>query len=182
MNTSIKTKINRIGKIGVIFAILLIISSVISLVMTIRQLVSYFQLYASIVSETMRASYLIGSVGSTVSWAVSIVVYAFLFRVATEFQRCDSPFEDNLIHQMSVFGWSLLGLAILSALFSGISNLIVTVEDYGGNTFNYARSIYEGIKALILPSLSLVVSLIVLCMVRIFRYGAQLQKQSDETL
>ena len=83
---------------------------------------------------------------------------------------------------MSVFGWSLLGLAILSALFSGISNLIVTVEDYGGNTFNYARSIYEGIKALILPSLSLVVSLIVLCMVRIFRYGAQLQKQSDETL
>lgn len=173
MNTAIKTKINRIGKIGVIFAILLIISSVISLVMWTIQLFRHGQGFQSF-EFTLRLILYVAMDASL------IVVYAFLFRVATEFQRCDSPFENNVIRQMSVFGWILFGNAVLEALVN-TPNLLTSSKDFY-SSFDYVVNVFESAKALIFPSFSLVVSLIVLCMVRIFRYGAQLQKQSDETL
>lgn len=264
MNTSTKTKINRLGLVGVIISILLIISSLVSLVLVTNRSVRNIQYYhnaaygsgsydaaelkalealtsgqdGAVTIETEEGTaymlplgpneadgtityfvendeyqilYPTGdnssyrfdvtdpetalakahariifedalSVLQIVSAVFSVVVFVFLLLAADAFRRCDSPFEDRVIRRMNVFAWVLLASALFNlfvSLFSEIGGRIF-YENIAG--FYTANGIVESVLYLITPSFPLVVSLIVLFLVRVFRHGAELQKESDETL
>ena len=118
-----------------------------------------------------------------VSAAFSVVVFVFLLLAADAFRRCDSPFEDRVIRRMNVFAWVLLANALFNLLIS-ISIELYTRFAIEANIVGNLTSdgIVESVLYLVTPSFPLVVSLIVLFLVRVFRHGAALQRESDETL
>lgn len=118
-----------------------------------------------------------------VSAAFSVVVFVFLLLAADAFRRCDSPFEDRVIRRMNAFAWVLFAYALFNLLIS-IAIEIFTRVAYSGQVMGSLTEsgILESILYLATPSFPLVVSLIVLFLVRVFRHGAELQKESDETL
>lgn len=187
MNTSIKTKVNRLGRAGQIIAILLIVSAVISSIFwtantvdTALRLIRYSKPEGDVwidASDSFQNIYLlVTQITATLAGYLSIVVYAFLLRTANGFRHCDSPFEDGVIRRMRVFAWGLLAVSALTMLLYNVPNLVVSLR------YPSALSVLDSISNLILPSFALSIALFVLFLVRIFRYGAQLQKESDETL
>lgn len=80
---------------------------------------------------------------------------------------CESPFCNDFVAKLRTFGYSLLPVA----LFSSIGNTLA-VRFLSGRG-NAGISIQWGI---------LVAFVVTLCLVTVFRYGVQLQKESDETL
>lgn len=101
--------------------------------------------------------------------ACLLVIFVFMLRLAEAFRTCESPFEDGIVRRMTTFAWVLLGGAVLmgvtfdSGLFKGSGVL------FGG--VNYSLNIVP-----------VLIALVVLFLARIFRYGAKLQQESDETL
>ena len=102
--------------------------------------------------------------------ATMLVIFVFLLRLADAFRVCGSPFEDGVIRRMMTFAWVLLGGAVLMGLsFTGsISGMGI----YGG----FGKMNYSVRFAPVL------IALIVLFLASVFRYGAKLQKEADETL
>lgn len=194
MNTSIKTKVNRIGLYGMILAIVMIIASAINFTYYLLNSIPAIRPLLSSSITTMTATsieaaeelglaavqeevvldegfflpLLLSSLGGMISAIGSAVAYGFLFRVSKKLRCCDTPFEDPVIRATSVFGWVLFGVSILSTVSSVLTEIV-----FGGKVF---ALLY------LLPSFSLVFSLIVLFLVRVFRHGAELQKERDETL
>lgn len=84
--------------------------------------------------------------------AVMLVVVIFGGKFAKTLETCNSPFEDNVIKSMRNFAFSLIPLAIVYLYNGGIDMTAVVV-----------------IIAVIIFSY-------------IFKYGAELQKESDETV
>jgi len=112
--------------------------------------------------------------------ATLLVVFIFLKRLADGFRRCDTPFADDVVKRMTVFAWVLVGGAVVSSIAESIANAMMqrsldlsfALNPAGLDTgfefsFNFAP---------------IFIALIVLFLVMIFRYGAQLQKEADETL
>ena len=117
-----------------------------------------------------------------ISSAFAVVVFVFLLLVANAFRRCDSPFETRVIRRMCVFAWVLFADALFNHLLA-LSFEIYTRVFYSNVAGYYTESgIAESVLQLVTPSFAFVVSLIVLFLVRVFRHGAALQKESDETL
>lgn len=187
MNTTIKTKVNRLGRVGQIIAILLIVSAVISSIFWIANTVDTaihmirFSNPAGDVwidaSDNFQNAYLLtNQITAAFNCCFSIVVYVFLLRTASEFRRCDSPFEEGVIRRMRVFAWILLAYSAGSVVLYHVPNLVYSFR------YPATLSFIETFSSILLPSFSLAIALIVLFLVRIFRYGAELQKESDETL
>lgn len=84
--------------------------------------------------------------------AVMLIVVIFAGKLAKALEVCNSPFEDNVIKSMRNFAFSLIPLAVVYLHEGGIDMTAVVV-----------------IIAVIIFSY-------------IFRYGAELQKESDETV
>lgn len=84
---------------------------------------------------------------------ITIIPLFFGGKLAKSLEKCNSPFEENVLKSMGNFGKSLIPLGILRFIIFGITNL--------------------GTVLMIC---------IVLMFVYIFKYGAQLQKESDELL
>ena len=112
--------------------------------------------------------------------AALLVVFVFLLRLSKAFHRCDSPFDDLVIKRMSVFAWVLVGCAAAASIAEGIANSLLqrTVDlSFALNPsdmstgFDFSFSFGP-----------ILIALIVLFLTVVFRYGAQLQKESDETL
>ncbi len=82
-----------------------------------------------------------------------LVALCFAKKLAIALENCSSPFEEEVLRRMKGFGIALAVWAGVVLLFGGIS----------------------GIAAVF-------VVLIVLLFISIFKYGAQLQQESDETL
>ncbi|MBQ4425860.1 MAG: hypothetical protein II882_09035 [Lachnospiraceae bacterium] len=97
-----------------------------------------------------------------------LVMLCFLKSLMTEFKNCDTPFSDGVIRKMTNFAWSLVPMGVLSG-FSG-SDWALLLNKAGGR-FHFSLNL----------SVVLVV-LILFAIVQVFKYGAQLQLQSDETL
>lgn len=118
------------------------------------------------------------------SAAFSVVVFVFLLLAADAFRRCDSPFDDRVIRRMNVFAWILLANALFNLLISIAIEISTRLADPSINVVGALTSsgLFESVLYLVTPSFPLVVSLIVMFLVRIFRHGAELQKESDETL
>lgn len=99
--------------------------------------------------------------------AASYVGLRFIGLLCRAFRDCASPFEENVIRRMRNFAFSLIPWAVLSMS----SNSIVSKSMFSVNKFSI------GIN---LGTVLLVLLILGLC--RIFRYGAELQKEHDETL
>ena len=112
--------------------------------------------------------------------AALLVVFIFLKRLSDAFRHCDTPFSDDVIRRMSVFAWVLMGGAVLSSVAEAIGNAMIrrsidlsfALNPSGMNT-GLDVSFHFG---------PILIALLVLFLTVIFRYGAQLQKEADETL
>ncbi|MBQ9807346.1 MAG: hypothetical protein IJM55_00580 [Ruminococcus sp.] len=85
--------------------------------------------------------------------AVTMIALIFGEKLAKALEKCDSPFEDSVMKAMGNFGKSLIPMAVFMVVLRGLS---------GVSTF--------------------LAILVVLLFIQVFKYGAKLQKESDETL
>ena len=90
---------------------------------------------------------------SILSAVILIVIVIFGRRLASALEKCESPFEDNVIRKMKAFGISLIPWAAFKLIVGNLGSLATVI----------------GV-------------LVVLLFISVFNYGAKLQKESDETL
>lgn len=98
---------------------------------------------------------------------MSIVTLTFVEGLCKAFRDCETPFEENVIKKMQRVAICLIPWALVSSVSDSITNSFM----HGG--FNWTVSIDLGV---------VLVVVLVLILVYIFKYGAVLQQESDETL
>ena len=102
-----------------------------------------------------------------IAFVLSIVSITFAMLLCKAIEKCESPFEDAVINKMRLFAFSLLPWAIFSS-----------VPDYAmNNIFQNNVKINFSLDFNIIFAV-----LIILALTAVFKYGAYLQKESDETL
>lgn len=102
-----------------------------------------------------------------ISLLLAAVSTFFGFKFCNAVSKCESPFEDSVINNMRYFAFSLLPWA----LYAEVPQYVV---DYLFN--NHVEFGFEFDMNVILAVL------IILALTVVFKYGAILQKESDETL
>lgn len=112
--------------------------------------------------------------------ACLLVVFIFLKRLSDGFRRCDSPFDDIVVKRMNVFAWVLLIGSVAASIAEAIANALMMRGLDLELSLNPA-GMSDGLH-LSFSFAPIFIALIVLFLTMIFRYGAQLQKESDETL
>ncbi len=90
---------------------------------------------------------------TVVTLAILLVIIIFAKRLAKALEKCESPFEENVISKMKAFGFSLIPWAAFKLIIGNIGGLTTVMF-----------------------------VLAMLMFIAIFNYGAKLQKESDETL
>lgn len=105
-------------------------------------------------------------VGS-VALAALAVVLGFIQALCKALRDCDSPFEDNVIKKMHNLAFALIPWAVLDTF----AHSFLTSYFSGGPDFSLQVNMGTVIVILVILALSFV-----------FKYGAVLQKESDETL
>ena len=86
------------------------------------------------------------------SCAIALTMFVFAKLLADALRRCDTPFSDVVIRRMTILSWALL--------FGGVAKLIAL----------------NGSVAFLL------IAILMFFLTMIFRHGAALQRESDETL
>ncbi len=102
-----------------------------------------------------------------VALAMTFVTLCFISSVCKAFRDCQSPFETNVINKLQKLAYALIPWALVSTISNSISDSLMN------NKLSIMVSIDLGV---------ILVVLIVLVLVYIFKYGAVLQQESDETL
>lgn len=90
-----------------------------------------------------------------------------LKRLFAVLAKSESPFCDEFVKKLKAFGFSLLPVALFATIGVTLSTTILTVGRSSG------LQIQWGV---------LLAFAVTMCLVAVFRYGVQLQKESDETL
>lgn len=98
------------------------------------------------------------------SVAAALLMLRKLFRILSV---CTSPFCEDFVSKLRMFGYFLLPVALFASIGE---TLAVRFLSAGGSA---GISVQWGI---------LVAFAVTMCLVTVFRYGVQLQKESDETL
>lgn len=98
------------------------------------------------------------------SAAVALWMLRKLFQVLSV---CDSPFRMELVAKLRAFGYSLLPVAVFASLGETWAIRFLSAGQITG------VSVQWGV---------LLTFVVTMCLVTVFRYGVQLQKESDETL
>lgn len=99
----------------------------------------------------------------------AVIVPLYFFKALTKaFMVCDTPFCANVIKKMRNFAIALIPSMIVSSMTNSFLGLIIT------NSFSIGGGGFD-----IIPILFVFV---VFILTAIFRYGAQLQKEYDETV
>ena len=109
-------------------------------------------------------SLLVFAVLLSASVAAALLMLQKLFQVLSV---CESPFCADFVLKLRTFGYSLLPVA----LFAGIDETLAVQFLSAGS--------HAGISV---PWGLLIAFAVTMCLVTVFRYGVQLQKESDETL
>lgn len=107
------------------------------------------------------------SMAATIAMVMTLVTIIFIEKLCKAFRDCRSPFEENVIKKMQNLAYVLIPWTLIS----GISESLIT--GFLSDNFNFSFSLDLGV---------VLVVLIVLVLVYIFKYGAVLQQESDETL
>ena len=104
----------------------------------------------------------------TLANTVCIIVVLFMLRkLMKSLEKCDTPFCDGVIKNMKHFAYSLIPLAV----FNGTS------QNAWDSITSLGVDVHFGIDLTVVFGI-----LIVFMLIMIFTYGAELQKESDETL
>ena len=102
-----------------------------------------------------------------VGMALIMVTLFFVSGVCKAFRDCESPFEENVIVNMKKFAYSLIPWLIGSSVIGSVGESILA----GKPVVNFSLDL----------GMVLVV-LVLFLLITIFKYGAILQQESDETL
>ena len=185
MNTSIQKRIHGIGHAVQVVATILIVLAV------LRFLSSAYYLIQTIADAELWSDNLqgwkdaiTGYAGSILSAPAMIIVLVFLKRIAEKFRYCETPFTDDIVRRMTVFAWVLLGYAFFAGLVGAATTFLKdysTMQQYE-TSFAFSDTITNTAVALLLPTAWHFSALIVLFLTLVFKHGAELQKESDETL
>lgn len=97
--------------------------------------------------------------------AAVFVTVTFIIKLCKEFRTCETPFSEGVIKRMKMVGYSMLPWFIIFPTAEAAANFMVT------NNLNITLD----------PGM-LIMALVVLALTYIFKYGAMLQQESDETL
>ena len=82
-------------------------------------------------------------------------------------KKCDTPFCDSVIKSMQRFGWSLIPVIVVSPICKSLWGSVAS----GSNVMDLSLNLG-----------GLLVLAVVFVLTLVFKYGAELQQQSDETL
>ena len=99
--------------------------------------------------------------------ACAIVALVMFMKLCDAFRVCISPFDEAVIKRMNVFAWTLIICAVVGCVATAAAT--AAVAGLGNLSFN-------------LNLTPVFAALIIFFLCMIFRYGAQLQKEADETL
>ncbi len=99
--------------------------------------------------------------------ASAIVTLVMLLKLCKSFEVCRSPFDEPVIQRMTTFAWTLIVCAGVSCVARASIGALLT----GWQRMSFNLNLTPVFTALIV---------FFLCM--IFRYGATLQQEADETL
>lgn len=99
--------------------------------------------------------------------ASAIVTLVMFLKLCEAFQVCRTPFDEPVIKRMTTFAWTLIICAVVSCLARASVGALLT----GWQRMSFSLNLAPVFTALIV---------FFLCM--IFRYGARLQREADETL
>lgn len=102
-----------------------------------------------------------------VALVLTVISVIFASMLCVAFEKCESPFEENVINKMRYFAYSLIPWALFSSVPENIfSNML-------SNNVEFSLGIDVNVVLMMLVILALSV---------VFKYGAMLQQESDETL
>lgn len=102
-----------------------------------------------------------------VALVVTFITLVFVSGLCKAFRDCQSPFEENVIKKMQNLAFALIPWTIVSTITNSISDTI------SNHKISLNLTLDLGV---------VLVVLIVLVLTYIFKYGAVLQQESDETL
>ncbi|MGI6501696.1 MAG: hypothetical protein ACOX1S_12660 [Anaerostipes sp.] len=100
--------------------------------------------------------------------AMTFAMMMFIGFLTKAFARCASPFDEEVIRRMKHFSFFLVAWAVVSAITSNIINNVVTT---GRVILRFNVNISY-----------VFIVLVILALVYIFQYGAELQKETDELI
>ena len=104
-------------------------------------------------AKQMKYIVLGGAFAGEIIFICILVALCFAKKLALALEKCDSPFEEEVLRRMKGFGIALAVWAGAVLLINGVSGIFAAF-----------------------------VVIVVLLFISIFKYGAQLQQESDETL
>ncbi len=96
-----------------------------------------------------------------------MVTLCFISSLCKAFRDCESPFEENVVKKMRNLAFSLIPWAVFSSITNSVANSLLQ------NRVSVNLTVDLGV---------IMIVLVVFLMVHIFKYGAMLQQESDETL
>ena len=102
-----------------------------------------------------------------VSVASAIVFMVMFLQLCKAFQTCRTPFDEPVIQRMTAFAWALIICALVSCIAQASVGALLTGWQHMSFSLNLAP---------------VFIALIVFFLCMIFRYGARLQREADETL
>ncbi len=102
-----------------------------------------------------------------VTLVTTFITLCFISALCKAFRDCQSPFEDNVIKKMQNLGYSLIPWAVFSTITNSVTDSLMN------NKLSLNFTVDLGVVLIVL---------VVLVLVYIFKYGAVLQQESDETL
>lgn len=98
---------------------------------------------------------------------LTFVTLIFVGRLCKAFRDCQSPFEENVINKMQHFAYALIPWAVISTITTSLTESMLNNKVIVNFRFDLR---------------TILIVLVVLVLVYIFKYGAILQQESDETL
>ena len=107
---------------------------------------------------------IIGGIVYVAAIAVSLFMLRRLFK---EFESCETPFTDVAVKRLYAFGFSLIPVILIGTVAEAMAQALLTPS--------------EGIN-FYLDVGAIVAFVVTICLCTLFKYGAQLQQESDETL
>jgi len=96
-----------------------------------------------------------------------MITLCFISALCKAFRDCESPFEENVVKKMRNLAYSLIPWAVFSSITNSVANSLLQ------NKVSLNLTVDLGV---------IMIVLVVFLMVHIFKYGAMLQQESDETL
>ena len=102
-----------------------------------------------------------------ITTAALFVTFVFAGRLCKAFGGCQSPFEESIVKNLNYLAYSLFPWVVMTSITDSITESIFT------NNFQLALGVDLGV---------LMVIFLIFVLAYIFKYGAVLQQESDETL